>query len=43
MESKKEAFREWLIENERSENTINAYMYAVDQFFEMFTEVTKKT
>lgn len=42
MESKKEAFREWLIENERSENTINAYMYAVDQFFEMFTEVTKK-
>uniref|UniRef100_UPI00402AA4A2 tyrosine-type recombinase/integrase n=1 Tax=[Ruminococcus] torques TaxID=33039 RepID=UPI00402AA4A2 len=42
MESKKEAFREWLIESERSDNTINAYMTAVNQFFSMFSEVSKK-
>lgn len=42
MECKAEEFREWLIENERSENTINSYMESVKQFFEMFPELTKK-
>ena len=42
MECKAEEFREWLIENERSENTISAYMDSVKQYFEMFPEVSKK-
>lgn len=42
MECKEEEFREWLIENERSENTIDSYMRSVKQFFELFPEVTKK-
>lgn len=42
VECKAEEFREWLIENERSENTINSYMESVKQFFEMFPELTKK-
>ena len=42
MECKAEEFREWLIENERSENTINSYMESVKQFFDMFPELTKK-
>ena len=39
---KVEEFREWLIESERSENTINNYIDSVKQFFEMFQEVSKK-
>ena len=42
MECKEEEFREWLIENERSENTVDNYMQSVKQFFELFPEVTKK-
>lgn len=42
MECKAEKFREWLIENERSENTINSYMESVKQFYDMFPELTKK-
>lgn len=41
-ECKAEEFREWLIENERSENTINNYMESVKQFFALYPEVTKK-
>ncbi len=41
-ECKSEEFREWLIENERSENTIDNYMYAVKLYFSMFNEITKK-
>lgn len=37
-----EEFKEWLIENEKSENTIKNYMYAVNQFFSEYDEVTKK-
>ena len=37
-----EAFREYLIENERSENTISSYTDSVKQFFSMFTDVSKK-
>lgn len=37
-----EAFREYLIENERSENTISSYTESVKQFFTMFPEVSKK-
>ncbi len=42
MECKAEEFREWLIDNERSENTVDNYMQSVKQFFELFPEVTKK-
>lgn len=42
VECKAEEFREWLIENERSENTISNYMDSVKQFFEIFPEVSKK-
>lgn len=42
VECKAEKFREWLIENERSENTINSYMESVKQFYDMFPELTKK-
>lgn len=43
MEEKEQAaaFREWLTENERSENTIYAYLEAVRQFFALYPEVTK--
>ena len=37
-----EKFREWLLDNERAENTIDAYVRAATQFFEMFTELSKK-
>lgn len=36
-----EAFREWLIENERSENTIDNYVTAVKMFFDRYGELTK--
>lgn len=42
MGCKEEEFREWLIENERSENTISNYMESVKQYFAMFAEVSKK-
>lgn len=42
MGSKEDEFREWLIENERSENTISNYLYSVKQFFALYPEVTKK-
>ena len=42
MRCKAEEFREYLIENERSDNTINNYMNSVKQFFEIFPEVSKK-
>lgn len=42
MEFKEEAFREWLIENERSKNTISNYIASVKQYFDMFPELTKK-
>ncbi len=41
-ECKIEEFEEWLIENEKSPNTINNYLYAVNQFFSEFKEVTKR-
>lgn len=41
-ECKIEDFEEWLIENEKSENTINNYLYAVKQFFLEYDEVTKR-
>lgn len=41
-ECKSEEFREWLMENERSENTIDNYMYALELFFSMFDCITKK-
>lgn len=37
-----EEFREHLIENERSKNTVDNYMCAVKHFFSVFDEVTKK-
>lgn len=39
---KEKEFREWLIENERSQNTIDCYMASVNQFFSMFSEVSKR-
>lgn len=39
---KAEEFKEWLIENERSENTIDSYIHSVRQFFSLFPEVSKK-
>lgn len=41
-ECKVEEFEEWLIENEKSENTIDNYLYAVNQFFSEYDEITKK-
>lgn len=41
-ECKIEEFEEWLIENEKSENTINNYLYAVKKFFSKHKEVTKR-
>lgn len=41
-ECKIEEFEEWLIENEKSPNTINNYLYAVNQFLSEFKEVTKR-
>lgn len=41
-EKQLEAFREYLIENEKSDNTIDNYMYAVKQYFSEYDEVTKK-
>lgn len=38
----KEAFREWLMEKERAQNTIDAYMKSVDLFFSEFSEISKK-
>lgn len=37
-----EAFREYLIESEKSENTISSYMDALKNFYDLFTEVNKK-
>lgn len=42
MEQKIEDFKEWLIEKERSENTINNYIDSAKQYFTMFTEISKK-
>lgn len=39
---KEKEFREWLIENERSQNTIDCYMASVNQFFLIFPEVSKR-
>lgn len=41
-ECKIEEFEEWLIENEKSANTIDNYLYAVNQFFSEYNEVTKR-
>ena len=41
-EERMEAFREWLTEEEKSENTIQAYIKAVDLFFSDFPELNKK-
>ena len=41
-ECKAEEFKEWLIENERSANTIDSYIRSVRQFFVLFLEVSKK-
>lgn len=41
-EEQLEAFREYLIDNEKSDNTIDNYMYAVNQFFAEYDEVTKR-
>lgn len=37
-----EAFREYLIEDEKSDNTIDCYIYAARLFFETYSEVSKK-
>lgn len=41
-DNKIEEFKEWLIENEKSDNTIDNYMHAVNQFFSEYDEVTKR-
>ena len=41
-ERKIEEFEEWLIENEKSPNTINNYLYSVKQFFSEYNKVTKR-
>lgn len=41
-ECKAKEFEEWLIENEKSANTINNYLYAVSQFFSEYDKVTKR-
>lgn len=40
-ECKAEEFKEWLTDNERSENTIDNYMRSVQQFFSTFPELSK--
>lgn len=42
VETQLEAFREYMIENERSENTIDNYMSSIKIFFKKYGEVTKK-
>lgn len=37
-----DAFREWLIEKERSQNTIDTYTKSVKLFFDEFSELSKK-
>lgn len=37
-----EAFREYLIENEKSENTIDNYTDSLKKYFSMFPEITKR-
>lgn len=37
-----EAFREWMIENEKSENTIDSYMMSARMYFEKYEELSKK-
>ena len=37
-----EAFREYLIEDEKSDNTIDNYIYAADIFLQKYGEVNKK-
>lgn len=38
-----EAFREYLMENEKSENTINSYMTTLKIFFDSFEQINKKS
>lgn len=40
-DGKIEAFREYLIENEKSDNTINTYIDSLKKYFTLFPEVTK--
>ena len=42
MEEKIKAFRNYLIEEERSANTIDCYLKALKQFFEKYDDVTKE-
>ena len=41
MKEKIEAFKEYLVEEERSENTIDNYLYAVNEYFKRYEELTK--
>lgn len=42
LQRKIDEFKEYLIENERSNNTINSYMYDLKAYFETYNEVNKK-